>query len=222
VPGRSSPQWVVDTKDSTTDSVIEGWSDSQVREYLVDHGIISPASTHEQLVLLAKHKAADLRSAVGRASGPEASAASLASQASTAAHSAASAVQSGVRSAASYAARSLDDARDYVFSDWSDSDLTGWLRVHDVLPSPQPTARHDLLRYVRDAYTKLSTPVYKAWSNSYLHEWLEENGIVSPPQTAREKLLELMEENYYDAKDKVYTNWKEATIRQWLVKEGVM
>lgn len=39
-----------------TNRVVDQWSDSEVREYLLKQGVISPSSTREELVILAKQK----------------------------------------------------------------------------------------------------------------------------------------------------------------------
>jgi hypothetical protein len=194
-----------------SDAVIDGWKETQLRQYLLENGIISPASTQEQLVLMAKNKASQLSSAVRKPT-------PAASHVSTAANSAAS-YASGV---ASYMARRLDDAQDYVFSSWPDEDLTSWLKAHNALPDPPPSSRGGLLDHVRDAYSKITSPAYSAWSNSYLHEWLTTHGVIPPPKSEREKLLELMDQNYYDLKDSVYSTWEDTDLRNWLVKEGVL
>jgi hypothetical protein len=119
-------------------------------------------------------------------------------------------------------AKTLDDTKDYVFSTWDDNQLRTWLQEHNVITSPEPTTRSALLNNVRDAYIKVTSPIYHAWSTSTIHEWLLEHGVVHPEPTAREKLLELMKHNYWETKDKAYSAWDESTMRNWLVSEGVM
>ena len=64
--------------------------------------------------------------------------------------------------------------------------------------------------------------MYEAWSNSVMHEWLVEHGIIPPEPTARDKLIDLMKTNYFDVKDTAYATWSESQMREWLVSEGVM
>jgi hypothetical protein len=120
------------------------------------------------------------------------------------------------------AAKKLDDTKDYVFSTWDDNQLRTWLEEHDVISTPAPTGRSALLNNVRVAYLKATGPIYNAWSNSAIHEWLVEHGITHPEPTARDKLLDTMKSNYFDAKDTAYSSWSESQMRDWLISEGIM
>lgn len=200
------------------------WTDSQLREWLLEKGVVSPSSTREQLLVLAKQKASAASTAIYGHPTDQA-----ASSISSAAYGAASSVSSGYNafsSQAAYAAdrasKKLDDAKDYIFSTWDDNQLRTWLEEHDVISTPAPTGRAALLNNVRVAYSKLTHPIYEAWSTSTIHEWLVEHGIVHPEPTARDKLVELMKNNYYDAKETAYTKWSESDMRDWLISEGIM
>lgn len=118
--------------------------------------------------------------------------------------------------------KTLDDAKDYVFSSWDDNQLRTWLEKNNVISTPEPTTRAGLLNSVKAAYAKSTEPIYHAWSTSTIHEWLVEHGIAHPEPTAREKLIDLMKHNYWDAKDTAYSTWSESQMREWLIAEGVM
>lgn len=124
--------------------------------------------------------------------------------------------------ASNKASKTLDDAKDYVFSTWDDNQLRTWLEEHDIVSTPAPTGRAALLNNVRLAYLKTTQPIYEAWSTSNLHEWLVAHHVVSPEPTARDKLLALMKDNYYEAKDSAYSSWSDSQLRDWLVSEGIM
>ena len=133
-----------------------------------------------------------------------------------------SAVSSQAAWASAQVQKKLDDTKDYVFSSWDDNQLRTWLEEHNVVTAPEKSDRPALLNSVRDAYLKLTSPIYEAWSTSTIHEWLVEHGISHPEPTARDKLVHLMETNYYDAKDTAYSKWDESKMRDWLVSEGIM
>lgn len=123
--------------------------------------------------------------------------------------------------AASYVWHELDDAKDYVYSAWDESQLHAWIVEHHVLPAPAPTGKAALLAAVSKAYTSTTGAVYESWSDSTLREWLAEHGVV-PPSNKREDLLKTIKDAYYDTKDKVYTAWDDATKRNWLVDNGIL
>jgi len=206
-----------------------------LREYLLEQGVVSPKSTREQLLVLAKNQYVSSVRLSRLQLIDRASAASTAiyghptDQASKSASSAYGQASSGYQALSSQAAyastqasKKLDDAKDYVFSSWDDNQLRTWLEEHNIVSTPAPTGRSALLNNVRVAYLKATSPLYEAWSTSALHEWLVEHGITHPEPTARDKLLDSMKSNYYDAKDTAYSSWSESQMRDWLISEGVM
>ncbi|BEJ12130.1 hypothetical protein CspHIS471_0205900 [Cutaneotrichosporon sp. HIS471] len=196
--------------------IVDAWDESQLREWLLEQGIISPASKPEQLRILAKHKVSRLSSAVfgGPTDHAKASVESAASEVSSHASAAAGMTYN-------WASGKLDDTRDYVFSKWDNSDLEDWLEVHGVI-KPNPVSRNGLLAAVREAYTKTLTPIYDSWETSTIRQWLIDHHVVPTPKSRRDELLEMMRENYYGASDKVYTAWDDNKLRKWLVDEGVL
>jgi hypothetical protein len=66
------------------------------------------------------------------------------------------------------AARMLDDAKDYVYSTWDDSQLEAYLRDKGVLTEKTTSTRQELLAKMQDAYAKTADPVWEAWSDSYI------------------------------------------------------
>lgn len=193
----------------------------------MEKGVVSPASTREQLLVLAKQQSVLLGQGIP-------SLTRRASAVSTAVYGhptdqAYSSISSGYASLSSQAAyasakasKKFDDAKDYIFSTWDDNQLRTWLEQHDVISTPAPTGRAALLNNVRVAYLKVTNPIYEAWSTSAIHEWLVEHGIAHPEPTARDKLIDLMKKNYFDAKETAYSTWSESDMRDWLVSEGVM
>lgn len=102
--------------------LVDSWTDSELRSYLLEQGIISPSSKREELLVLAKQKygtaSNSASSAAGRASNSASSAASRASntassaagRASKSASSAAGRAGSSATSLASQASSTLGSA----------------------------------------------------------------------------------------------------------------
>ncbi|KAK4048403.1 hypothetical protein OIV83_004749 [Microbotryomycetes sp. JL201] len=80
---------------NAANSALSGWSESELRKFLLDKGIISPHSTRDELESLARQHGAQAKA--------------HASGASASVSSAASVVSSGVSSAASAAATAVQD-----------------------------------------------------------------------------------------------------------------
>lgn len=118
----------------------------------------------------------------------------------------------------------LDDAKDYVYSKWSEVDLHGWLRTHG-LDVPTNAARSTMLAMIREPFARehYNRP-YARLSSEYLHRWLVEHGYLqgeSPPQS-RETYEALAQRYYYYMKDRVYDTWTQADLHKWLADRGLV
>lgn len=89
-------------------NVVENWSDSQLRQFLLEKGIVKPASKREELVLLAHEYGAGAQHAFDSAVNSASNSLSAAWYATT----------DAPRLAYDYTSQRLDNARDYVFSSW--------------------------------------------------------------------------------------------------------
>lgn len=215
------------------DSVIDTWSESQAREFLVEQGIVPPKSKLEQLRVLAKNRYKSLASAVSSYSSVASTAISTAIH-GDATHQASKSLNSfgtqASRSATSAAAaasysivRAMDESKDYVWSEWSDSDLRNWLEEHKFVKTKAELSRAELLNKMKHAYSTVYNPAYDAWSTSYMHDWLVANGVIKSDYVqARDKLINLMKENYYSTQDKVYSTWTDSDLKAWLVEHEVI
>ena len=111
----------------------DAWDESQLREFLLEQGVVEPKGTREQLSLLAKQKyrsytnaaSAYSASASSLASDAGASATSIASQASASAstavygdskYQASKSISSTYAQATNDISRKLQDSQDYVYS----------------------------------------------------------------------------------------------------------
>lgn len=151
--------------------------------------------------------------------------ASSASASATSAYNSASSVISSVAAQSTQTlGRKFDESKDYVYSSWTDNQMRDYLAEKGVLkPSTPPTTRQQLLQYMHNAYAAVSNPVWKAWSDSYMHEWLVSHKIINDTKSpARQNLENLMQDYYYTPSQKVYDEWSESQTRDWLVQHGVI
>ncbi|KAG6815999.1 hypothetical protein H0H87_009538 [Tephrocybe sp. NHM501043] len=213
----SSQKYFSDVQANSFDT----WDESRLREFLLAQGIVAPKGKKEQLVHLAKSQ---YRAYTNAAS-------SFADCASTAcygdsAHQATQALSSVASCATNTAYQALDDAQDYIYSTWDNNKLRSYLESKGVqVQDHAKQSRGDLLGLMHDAYAKVTEPVYNAWSDSYLHNWLVSHCIISPAPPSpysREYLLNKMGDYYYDVNDAVYSTWSDSQLKEWLVEQGII
>ena len=117
----------------------------------------------------------------------------------------------------------LDDAKDYVYSKWSEVDLYGWLRSHG-LDVPTNAARSTMLALMREPFARehYDRP-YARLSSEYLHRWLVEHGYLrgEAPQS-RQTYEALAQRYYYYMQDRVYDTWTQADLHKWLADRGLV
>ncbi|KAH9916239.1 hypothetical protein B0H21DRAFT_770754 [Amylocystis lapponica] len=199
----------------------DAWDESRLREFLLEQGVVNPRGPREQLLLLAKQKWSQA----------SASASSAASGASTAAstavygnrkHQASKSASSVAAQATETAARVLDNSKDYVYSTWDDNRLRAYLEARGVIDAKK-APRSQLLAKMHDTYARATEPLWQAWSDSYIHEWLVEHDIIkSGTQNKRDALLALMDKYYYGPQDTAYSAWNDSQTKAWLVEHGVI
>lgn len=118
----------------------------------------------------------------------------------------------------------LDNAKDYVYSEWSVKQLKDWLKKNGVeMPFQTPT-KEQLLDLIREPYAKFTyEKPYERLSTDYLHHWLVEHGFLeSQAKKTRREYLDLAKEYYYFVQDSVYDTWQAADLKSWLVKHGFL
>ncbi|KAJ7607405.1 hypothetical protein FB45DRAFT_430572 [Roridomyces roridus] len=198
----------------------DAWDESKLREFLLEQGVVAPKGPREQLVLLAKNKYADYTRA----------ASSLGAQASTAVygdstHQFTKSASSVVAQATRSAARQLDDTKDYVYSTWEDNQLRDYLEEKGALAKDTADkTRSDLLTMMHTAYAAVATPIWEAWSTSYMREWLIAHELypASAPPPATDVLKAKMAHYYYDVNDSVWSTWSDSDLKAWLVSHNVI
>lgn len=221
--------------DNAQQTAYDAYSDSQLRKFLLDKGIISPASKREELIVLARQhgleasRSAD--SAWARATDTAGDAAqAVADAAGDAAHAVGDNVSAGYYAALNapvqaydYVAGVLDDSRDYVYSSWSDSDLHSWLVSKGLVEPEAKKQRRELLDLIKTPYNEATTHAYEAWGDSALRNWLQKHGVVKAKTVnTRDELLDLMSRNYYSARDTTYEFWSDSAVRRWLESRGLV
>ncbi|GAA6042300.1 hypothetical protein NBRC10512_002587, partial [Rhodotorula toruloides] len=206
------------------DGAYDTWSDSQLRQFLLDKGVISPSFKREELVQLAREYGLEAsktaESAWARTTDAAADAAHAVAENTSAAFYA---VVDGPAQAYDYVAGKLEDTRDYVYSTWTDSDLHSWAVSKGLVKPEEKKRRDELLDLVRKPYSDATSHVYEAWSDSYLRNWLQRHGVVkSKTANTRDELLDLMSKNYYGARDTTYEYWSDSAVRRWLESRGLV
>jgi len=120
--------------------------------------------------------------------------------------------RSNYQSAANKAGETASYPGDWLYSQWSDSDLKAWLDERGV-PAPQPGNRDKLIASIRrnsyvasaqanekyntaaksakSAQESLSNQLLESWSDSQIKEWLDKNGIPVPQGSKRNELAAL-------------------------------
>jgi hypothetical protein len=163
----SAQKSFADIRDTTFDK----WDESRLREFLLEQGVVAPKGPKEQLVLLAKGRYKQYTEAASSYSA-RASTAVYGDSAYQATQSLSSLVSQATTAAAQAtrdAARALDDSKDYVYSTWDDNRLRSYLESKGVKVQEKARKnRADLLGLMRDAYAKVTNPVWEAWSDSYI------------------------------------------------------
>ena len=156
------------------ESSFDTWDESRLRNFLLEQGVVEPSGPRESLVLLAKQK---YQSYQDTANSYASSASSLGSQASAsistamygdATYQASKSLSSIAAQATKDAARAFDNAKDYVYSTWDNSQLESYLREKGLLKDNTQYSRQDLLAQMQDAYARATSPVWEAWSDSYM------------------------------------------------------
>lgn len=160
------------------ESAFDTWDESRLRQFLLEQGIVAPSGPREKLVLAAKNYYNGYTNAAASYASAASSKASTAiyGKPSDQAYSSAESLYNKASSTASGAAveatetfnRALDDTKDYVYSTWDDNRLRTYLEEQGVIKPKQEATRDKLLEYMRDAYVKVTNPIYEAYSDSYL------------------------------------------------------
>lgn len=217
----SSQKAFTDLRDTTFDK----WDESQLREFLLKQGVVSPKGPRESLVLMANEKYRQYTNAASSYSSmASATAASMYDDVAGAAARATRSVGSMASTATNAPIRAFDSTKDYVYSTWDEAKLKGWLVEKGYIKSDSQKKKDELLELMNTYWGKVSNPVYDAWSNSYMHYWLVMHNIISPEtvQENRDFLVQKMKTYYYDTNQSIWSTWTDSDMRQWLINNNVI
>lgn len=184
-----------------------------LRSYLLDRGIVSPSSTHEKLVQLAKSDCSMLADQVQAATdAAKTAAADSMSSAMSLASSIHSAAPTQVSSVHSKLARSASTVSSEASSTVSSLAATASKTASQAV--------HDVSAYLDDT----KDYVYSEWNTKQLKDWLKKHGVQLPTEApSKEQLLELIREPYNKLTySKPYERLSTEYLRQWLVEHGFL
>jgi hypothetical protein len=152
------------------ETAFDSWDESNLRQFLLEHGVVAPSGPREYLVILAKQKYNAYASAASSFSSMASSAVygGKTYQASKSAESLASHATAAVAQATKEVAIKFDETKDYVYATWDDNQMKNWLVQKRLLKSKDQKKREELLQMMHDAWGRVANPVWDAWSDSYL------------------------------------------------------
>lgn len=133
------------------DSAFESWDESRLREFLLEQGVVEPKGSREKLILLAKNHYNAYKNAGY----------SLSSTITDT-------VSSLVSASTDTPLRALDDSKDYLYSNWDESQLKDYLVSRGVIKSDVQKTRDQYLKLMKEHYAAVTNPVWQAWSDSYI------------------------------------------------------
>jgi len=128
---------------------------------------VAPSGPREQLVLQAKEKYRLFQSAASSFSSQAASAANTVIHGDSK-HQASMSLASAAAQVTNFVVGQFDDAKDYVYSTWDDSQLENYLKEKGLITEKSEKTRDQLLVMMRDAYAKVADPIWEVWSDSYM------------------------------------------------------
>jgi len=220
----------------------ETWTESQLRSFLLDRGIVSPNGKREELEILAKEQYSKLSasatslnnllygsmtsaasvasaSASSAASVASASAASAASVAGNSAYSAAAVAGNSAYSAAAVAGDSANSAYHAATTNIAENAQWAYNAAADSIASNAQWAKNYVMSQMNDA----SDYVWSTWSDNEMRSYLEKKGIIkTKSQLKRDELIAKLKESYNSATDPVYNAWSDSYLKAWLVKENLI
>ncbi|CAO1627931.1 unnamed protein product [Parajaminaea phylloscopi] len=224
----ASANWVDDVQaggQRVFQAAFDTWTESDLRSYLLERGIISPASTREQLVVLAKQDYSALSksavSATAEASATASAAAqsvySLASSLESVASASASSVSKTASGAASSASKNANGAASSV-SKSAESAASG-------ASKSASSAYVQATKEVQRNFDVNKDYVFSTWKDSELRKWLIDNNVIkSDYQAKRDEYLKLVSDNWNSVTDTsgYWKTWTDSDLRNWLVANGYL
>ena len=195
------------------------WSEQGLRSYLLERGVVSPGSTFEKLVQLAKKDCSSLVDEVNAAidSGKDAASSQFDSVMSIA-----SSVQSELPSKTSVVKASAQQFATNAASEATNSAksaVTMASKVGHAASTSVANQWDDVASFMDDT----KDYVYSHWSEEELRSWLRSHGIDLPSGSTKQTMLEKIREPF--AKENFEAPYKRLStdyLRRWLVQHGYL
>jgi hypothetical protein len=163
---------------SVVESAVRDYSNSAVKQVYSLTDLYYPvASSVSSYVSGASSQASKSASSLSKSASSAASsvsknvptdASSLSYEVSSGASGASKSASSLYAAASGQAVKAANDATDYVYSSWDDSQLRSWLIDNGYMKSKTEATRDQMLGYAKDAYTSTVNAPYEVFSDSYL------------------------------------------------------
>ncbi|KAH7100493.1 hypothetical protein BKA62DRAFT_706479 [Auriculariales sp. MPI-PUGE-AT-0066] len=219
---------VVRSLDDSKDYIYSTWTDSELRTYLQDKGVIKTDAElrRDQMLAQMRHGYAGVANPIWNAWSDSYLHEWLVSH---------GIIKSDYEKRRDDLIALMQDyyysTGDYVWSTWDDTALKGWLVEHNVIKSNAEVKREKMIKLIQDNYNSAvdainsaSDTVYGGWQDSEMRQWLIDNGYMkSDAQAKRDELLALMQSKYNAAAARAneYTVWPDARLRAYLRNHGV-
>ncbi|KAE9396091.1 hypothetical protein BT96DRAFT_922351 [Gymnopus androsaceus JB14] len=216
--------------DATKDYLWSTWDDSQVRDYLVEKGVIdgrtAAGKKRDELIQLAQEHYAST----------EGKAWELWSDSYIhdwlAAHNLIDTRNSAQKTRDEYAALMESyyyDTKQNVWDTWPDLGMRSWLINNGVIKKSDPQLEREKMRkMIQDNFYSAKSTLISAWSLDQMREWLIEHGFLrSDAEAKRDDTIALFKEKYSTVSSALssytapYLTWPDARLRAYLRESGI-
>lgn len=212
---------VLRTFDESKDYVYSSWDDSQMKDYLVSHGILKSDTqkTRDQYLKYMKEHYAAVADPVWEAWSDSYMRGWLVSK---------GLIKTDYQKNRDYLVEQMQkyyyDSSDKVYNTWSDSEIKSWLVNHNIIKPEAQVKRDKLTKLMSDNFANARDTIWGSWSDSEIRSWLIENGYLkSDAQADRGELVKLINEKYndYRGRSAAYLTWPDARLRAYLRTRGM-
>ncbi|KAK0447918.1 uncharacterized protein EV420DRAFT_1767488 [Desarmillaria tabescens] len=214
---------VLRAMDDSKDYVYSTWDDNQLRDYLVQKGVLKTKAEKKREELLAMMKDA-YYSVVDPVWEGWSNSFIYEWLASHNVLDGRSGLEKNRDALLAQMSKYYYTPNSYFWDTWSDSDLKAWLVEHNIIKDDAKIKREKMAKLIQDNYYNTHDSFWNAWSDSQLRLWLIDNGYLrSDAQVKRDELVKLMNQKYSDASSRAaaYLTWPDARLRAFLREHGM-
>ncbi|CAO1618319.1 unnamed protein product [Sympodiomycopsis kandeliae] len=226
--------WIQDSKSGgqkVFQAAFDTWSESDLRAYLLERGVVSPQSTKEQLVVLAKQ---DYAAVSASALSATAQASKAANEAAQSAYSFASSIESVASASASSASAYVDGTASGISKDASKSASSASGQAASAATQASKSAQSvaaEASKSANAAYAQVTNNfdankdyVWSTWKDSELRKWLIDNNVIKSDYEAKRDELVSTAEKYSNTltdQGRAYYAWSDAKLKEYLYAVGL-